>query len=653
MANEKTSPDERLARLREKAQNLPRRPGVYIMENSAGNVIYVGKSRSLRDRVYQYFVGSHDTKTSKMASSVHDFRFIVCHTEMEALSLENSLIKQYTPKYNIKLKDAKSYPYLKFTAEEYPRLVVTRTRETDGGTYFGPYSGISTAYAVAETLERGLGLPSCKRRFPADIGRERPCVYYQTGRCAGLCTGRVTRDEYLATVAAAKDILRGKSGAVIAGLEERMLRCAEEERYEEAAKCRDSIAAVKRLGERQRAVGSPDLECDVVTLTRALGHDIAAVFYVRGGYISDSEHFMFGENEITGLRADDSTADPAVTAESGNLQSADSPLGAFIMSLYQGREYIPPQVLCSVDIGDEEFSLLSEYLSGLAGRRVVVRCPIRGDGRSLCLAAEEDAVRHFENVRRRESRDERVLVTLAASLGLEVLPERIEAYDISNLGREHITAGMVVYEGGRRKRSDYRYFRIESLPGQDDYGAMRDALSRRLAHLTDEDGSFSKMPDLIMLDGGENHVATVEKLFGELGVSIPVCGMVKDKHHKTRALVTSAGEVSIARREELFRFVYGIQEEVHRFTISRMSAAKRKTLRRSSLEDIPGIGPAKAKALLSHFTRLADLRETSAAEIAEAKGVSAADARRVYEYFHSGSAGDDAPSGSDERKTKS
>lgn len=319
------------------------------------------------------------------------------------------------------------------------------------------------------------------------------------------------------------------------------------------------------------------------------------------------------------------------------------------MSLYQGREYIPPQVLCSVDLGEAEFSLLSEYLSGLASRRVTVRCPVRGDGRSLCRAAEEDAVRHFENVRRRESRDERILVTLAASLGLEVLPERIEAYDISNLGREHITAGMVVYEGARRKRSDYRYFRIESLPGQDDYGAMRDALSRRLSHLADKDGSFSKMPDLIMLDGGENHVATAEKLLRELGLDIPVCGMVKDKHHKTRALVTSAGEVSIARREELFRFVYGIQEEVHRFTISRMSAAKRKTLRRSSLEDIPGIGPAKAKALLSHFTRLAALREASAEDIAEAKGVSAADARRVYEYFHSEDEGG-APSGSDERK---
>lgn len=617
--------DERLCRLRDKAQNLPRRPGVYIMENSAGKVIYVGKSRSLRDRVYQYFIGSHDTKTSKMAASVNDFRFIVCKTEIEALSLENSLIKQHTPRYNIRLKDAKSYPYLKFTSEEYPRLVVTRTREKDGGTYFGPYSGISTAYAVAETLERGLGLPSCKRRFPADIGKERPCVYYQTGRCAGLCTGKVSLDEHLASVATAKEILRGKSAGVIAALEEKMISCAEEERFEEAAKCRDSIAAVRKLGERQRVVGSPELECDVVALTRALGHDIATVFYVRGGYISDSEHFMFGENEITGLTGEGDLGDAAAT---------DSPLGAFVMSLYQGREYIPGQVLCSVDLGDGEFALLSEYLSTLAGRRVSVRYPMRGDGRSLCEAATEDAIRHLENAKRRETRDERVLVSLAAALGLEVVPERIEAYDISNLGHEHITAGMVVYEGARRKRSDYRYFRIESLPGQDDYGSMREALSRRIAHLSDDDGSFSRMPDLIMLDGGENHVCVAEKLFASLGVEIPVCGMVKDKHHKTRALVTSEGEVSIARREELFRFVYGIQEEVHRFTFSRMSSAKSKTLRRSSLEDIPGIGPAKAKALLAHFGKLDALKSTNAEEIAKVGGISKTNAENIYTYFH-------------------
>lgn len=618
--------DERLTRLRDKASKLPRSPGVYIMENSQGKVIYVGKSRSLRDRVYQYFVGSHDVKTERMASSVHDFRFIVCHTEIEALALENSLIKQHTPRYNIKLKDAKSYPYLKFTAGEYPRLEVTRTRSKDGGAYFGPYSGISIAYSVAETLEKTLGLPSCKKKFPEDIGKNRPCMYYQTGRCVGLCTGRVTPEEYRDTVAMAKDILRGRTSAVIGELEDKMMKCAEEERFEEAAKCRDSIAALRKLGEKQKAVGAPDAECDVIAFAAVGKNECAAVFYVRGGYISDSEHFVFGESEITGFNVNEEDRISENTEE--------SPLAAFVMSLYQGREYIPGLILISEDLSDFDRDALEEYLTELAGHKVTLRTPQRGDGVRLCEMAAEDAVRHFENRQQKMRRDEKLLFDLANLLGLEVLPERIEAYDISNLGSEHITAGMVVFENARPKKSDYRYFRIESTDGQDDYGSMREALSRRLAHLKDDSGSYSKMPDLILLDGGENHVGVIAELLREKGHDIPVVGMVKDHHHKTRALVTEMGEVSIARREDIFRFIYGIQEEVHRFTIKQMSAAKRKTMRRSSLEDIPGIGPAKAKTLLKHFGKLADLKSASVDDIAEVKGITLADAENVWAHFH-------------------
>ena len=616
--------DKRLIRLREKASKLPRSPGVYIMENAAGRVIYVGKSRSLRDRVYQYFVGSHDVKTEKMASLVNDFRFIVCRTEIEALALENSLIKQHTPRYNIRLKDAKSYPYLKFTAGEYPRLEVTRTRAKDGGTYFGPYSGISVAYSVAETLQRVLGLPSCKKKFPEDIGKERPCMYYQTGRCSGVCTGRVSAEEYRGSVAMAKEILRGRTASLVAELEDRMMKCAAEERFEEAAKCRDSIAAIRKLSEKQKAVGNSDAECDVISFAKAGTGECAAVFYVRGGFVSDSEHFVFGESEITGFTGD---------KKDGDVED-DSPLAAFVMSLYQGREFIPGLILISEELSDTDRDVLEMYLTDLAGRKVTLRTPVRGDGVRLCEMAAEDALRHFENRQRKMHRDERNLVNLAALLGLETVPQRIEAYDISNLGTEHITAGMVVYENGRPKKSDYRYFRIGSTSGQDDYGSMREALSRRLAHLTDEDGSFSKMPDLILLDGGENHVAVITELVRRLGHSIPIVGMVKDGHHKTRALVTESGEVSIARREDIFRFIYGIQEEVHRFTIKQMSAAKRKTLRRSSLEDIQGIGPAKAKALLTHFGKLTELRSASADDIAKVNGISRADAENVWNHFH-------------------
>ena len=630
--------EDRNPYLREKARRLPRSPGVYIMENSSGKVIYVGKSRSLRDRVYQYFIGSHDLKTERMASSVHDFRFIVCNTEIEALALENSLIKQYTPRYNIKLKDAKSYPYLKFTAGEYPRLEVTRTRLKDGGTYFGPYSGISTAYAAAETIERTLGLPSCKRKFPEDIGKERPCMYFQTGSCSGLCTGGVSAEEYRETVALAKEILRGRTSSVAAELERRMMECADAERYEEAAKCRDSLAAIRKLGEKQKAVGSPDAECDVISFASAGKGECAAVFYIRDGYINDSEHFVFGDSEITGFGKGAGIGAASGESEGGTSDSSaemESPLTAFIMSLYQGREYIPGLVLVSEELCGSDKEVLGEYLTQLAGRRVTIRTPQRGDGKRLCEMAAEDAVRHFENRQRRVSREERVLAALASVLGLEALPERIEAYDISNLGSEHITAGMVVYENARPKKSDYRYFRIKCTDGQDDYGSMREALSRRLSHLGDENGSFSKEPDLILLDGGENHVSVVSELLEGLGMNIPVCGMVKDSHHKTRALVTPRGEVSIARKEELFRFIYGIQEEVHRFTISRMNSAKRKTMRRSTLEDISGIGSAKAKALLSHFGKLAALREASEEEIGQVKGISQSDAASVYLHFHS------------------
>lgn len=613
--------DSRLRYLREKARRLPRAPGVYVMENSSGKVIYVGKSRALCDRVYQYFVGGHDVKTERMASQVNDFRFIVCQTEIEALALENSLIKQYSPKYNIKLKDSRAYPYLRFTAGEYPRLEVTRTRTSDGSTYFGPYSGSSVAYSVLETVGRALGLPTCKRRFPEEIGKGRPCIYYQTGSCNGVCTGRISREKYGEAVAAAKEILRGHSAAVTARLEAKMAECAETERFEEAAKYRDSLAAIRKLGEKQKAVGSPDAECDVISFVAAGKGECAAVFYIRSGYISDSEHFVFGEYEITGFSS---------SPEDGD---SESPLAAFITSLYREREYIPSLVLISAELSEGDRTLLCDCLSRLGGHRVNVRTPKRGDGKRLCEMAAEDALRHYENRQERLRREERTLAGLASLLSLEVLPERIEAYDISNLGDEHVTAGMVVYENGRPKKSDYRYFRINGIDGQDDYGSMREALSRRLAHLSDDDGSYSKLPDLILLDGGEGHVGVICSLLRDMGLEIPVAGMVKDRHHKTRALVTETGEVSIARREDVFRFVYGIQEEVHRFTVSRMSAAKRKTLRRSSLENINGIGPAKAKRLMAHFGKLEKLKTASAKELAEVKGISAADSENILLYF--------------------
>lgn len=614
--------------LREKAAALPRSPGVYIMQNEAGKVIYVGKSRSLRDRVSQYFHGAHDPKTEKMAASVHDFRFVTCDTEMEALALENSLIKQHTPKYNIKLKDAKSYPYIRIDIKSlWPRITMTRKRLPDGSLYFGPYSSTSTVFGAIAQLERTLKIPTCKKVFPDDIGKSRPCVYRQIGRCMGVCTGEVAPEEYREAIEQAAEILRGGTRDVIRELTEKMMAASEELEFEEAARHRDAIEALRKLGERQKAVGAPDVECDVIGLHHTgfdgdavKFRDCAAVFYIRSGYIADSEHFLFGGDEIT-LESDD--------------DSGDSALSAFIMSLYQSREYIPGEILLSFEIPEHDRLLLSDYFTERAEHKVVVRTPKKGASKYLCDMAVSDAAVHSENHAKRDKNDERTLVNLASLLSLEVLPERIEAYDISNIGDEHITAGMVAAINGRLKKSEYRTFKIKEKSTQDDYAAMTEAISRRLDHIgAGENDSMNAYPDLLLLDGGKGHVSVIKELLREKGFDIPVFGMVKDEHHKTRTLIDEDGEINIARHADVFRLIYGIQEEVHRYTVSRMTNAKRKTLKTSALEQIKGIGPAKAKALTDHFGSFAKLKAASEAELSEVSGISEKDAFAVWTHFH-------------------
>lgn len=669
---------ETLEYLRRKAALLPKSPGVYIMENADGKVIYVGKSRALKNRVSQYFHGSHDLKTTKMASNVNDFRYITCDTEMEALVMENNLIKQYNPKYNILLKDSKSYPYIRITDGEYPRVVLSRRRD-EKGMFFGPYSGAGVVYSVISTLERVLGLPSCKRKFPEDIGKGRPCVYRQIGRCCGVCAGDVSAAEYAELIGCAVQFLKGNTDAVEKSLYDRMLRASDEERYEEAARCRDALTSLKKLGQTQKTQLPRDTDCDVVAFASHEGCDCAAVLYIRGGKICDSEYFSFGADEITGAGSTESVADDAggeggptfAEAASGGAvgeneaapnkpisdgavveDGADSgddgeeenveetPMSAFIVGLYRGREYIPPEILLSFDMPEGEKNLIGAYLGERAGHKVTLRTPKRGEARSLCLMAQRDAVRHSETRRKRDEDDERVLVRLASLLSLEVVPQRIEAYDISNLGSEHITAGMIVADGGKLRKSDYRVFRIKGQDAPDDYSAMRQTLMRRIAHIGDgEDTSLSAEPDLILLDGGAGHVGVARELFRDADCHIPVFGMVKDEHHKTRTLVSDTDEVSIAREAEVFRFIYKLQEEVHRFTVSRMSAAKRKTLKTSSLEKISGIGPAKAKKLMSHFKTLSALKEASEEEISAVLGISRADAEAVFAYFNKNSGG--------------
>lgn len=598
--------------LLEKANQLPTTPGVYIMKRADGRVIYVGKSRKLKSRVSQYFQnGQHSEKTARMVSQVADFDYFLCDTEMEALTLENTLIKQHAPKYNIKLKDAKSYPYIKVTAEAYPRLRFTRTRAADKARYFGPYSGSSVVSGVLHTLQKTLRLPTCNRVFPRDIGKERPCLYHQLGQCCAPCTGLVSEAEYAELIHAAVEVLRGNTADAIRAERERMERAAEAELYEKAAAHRDRMFALQKLSQKQKVVAAPDTAEDVFGFYSDDYGAAMSVFYVRNGALIDKRETVFGSEEI-------------VDAET---------LTSFVFEHYLAREDIPPRVLLSFNMAEEDAEALCALLSEKAGRRVQLTRPQRGERRERCLLAVQNAGERLAAMRRESEKSDDTMVRLAALLALEVVPSRIESYDISNFGSEQKTCGMIVYEGGRFQKSEYRTFRIRDVEGTDDYASMREAITRRFAHLTDESGAFSVLPDLVLLDGGATHVSEVKRVLAEIGVDVPVFGMVKDAFHKTRALCTEREEISIAQDRAVFTVIYGIQEEVHRFSVKRMSDAKRATLRTSSLEKIPGVGRAKAKMLLSHFGGLAAVREAEREALASAPGIGPVLADIIYRYF--------------------
>ena len=599
-------------RLREKAAALPATPGVYLMKDKGGKIIYVGKSRKLCNRVTNYFTGEHSGKTARMVAAVADFDTILCDSEIEALSLENVLIKQHKPRYNIKLKDAKSYPYIKMTEEPFPRLYVTRERRDDRARYFGPYSGTAAAYAALDAMNRIFRLPVCRRSFPKDIGKERPCLYRQMGRCMAPCAGDVSEEEYRTVMRAAGAVLDGDIGRTIKTLEGEMLAHATEERFEEAARCRDSIAALRRLTDKQKVVGNAGVEQDVFALYTDDACGVLSLLSVRDGKLCGKNEFVFAATEMT--------EDDAITA--------------FLYDFYRDGTRLPAEILFDFPLAEEERAALGEVFSARAEKRISLSVPVRGAKKKLCAMAaanaKERAARYCEEC----VREDKTLARLSLLLGLEVLPERIEAYDISNIGEEHITAAMVVYAEGKMKRSDYRTFRIGTTDGVDDYGAMREALSRRLAHIGDGSPSLGEMPDLILLDGGAGHVGVGRAVLAEMGLSIPLFGMVKDDFHKTRALTDGEREIGIATETAVFTMLYKIQEEVHRVAIKHTMDAKRKTLRRSKLEDIPGIGPVKAKRLLAAFGGPQRLREARVDDIAAVRGITPNDAKAVYRHFH-------------------
>ena len=604
----------RIERLLQKANSLPLTPGVYIMRDQRGRVIYVGKSKKLKNRVSQYFQNSKKSyKTEQMVSHVEDFDYMLCKNEIEALTLENTLIKQHTPKYNVKLKDAKSYPYIKITAGQYPRIVFTRSRLSDRAKYFGPFSGTATVYSILNILHKSLGIPDCKRSFPRDIGKERPCIYYQMKQCCGVCTGKVSEAEYDSLIRCATDILRGRTNQAIEALKAQMEALAEEERYEAAARCRDTIRALKKLSEKQSVVAAPDTNLDMFGFYSEDGYSCVSALYIRDGLVVDKADYVLSKDTLT---------------ESDGLS-------AFLVEHYMMRSDIPRTVLHSFLLEEDDASAIEAFLEERSSHKVQLRKPERGQFRELSETLVENAREKIKQTKRTEEHDESVLIHLGQLLGLETVPERIEAYDISNIGSEHITAGMVVFENGAPQKNDYRIFKIQSVVGgADDYASMKEAIRRRIKHLKeDTSGSFAAYPDLMLIDGGKGHVSVVCDVLREEGVSIPVFGMVKDDYHKTRALCTEQEEIDIGRDQPIYMLIYKIQEEVHRFTVGKTTQAKRATIKKSSLEKIEGIGPAKAKKLLASMGTLSAIKNATLEELATVQGITRADAYHIYQYY--------------------
>ena len=600
---------ERILFLRDKAGRLPLLPGVYLMKDKGGNILYVGKSKALRNRVLSYFtdLDGHNVKTAKLVSLIADFEVMLTTTEIEALTLENRLIKLHTPKFNIKLKDGKNYPYIKVTMnEEYPRILVVRKRLNDGARYFGPYSGTSTAYTIVNTARKAFGIPDCKKQFPRDIGKTRPCLNHQIGLCCGLCTGRLSKEEYRTVFRELLPFLGGAFDEVKRSLTEKMHYASENLLFEVAALCRDRIQALNKLWEKQKVVAAPHVEQDVIALYSDETCSCFTVFYIRHGAVTDSENFLYG-------------ADRIVDGES---------ITTFLYELYRLREYVPKEILIDFPIDEDDRRVIEELLSEKAGCKVALRRPEKGDRKQLCAMVRRNAMEYAAQYNAKAEKENDTLIRLAHLLSLEVVPEKIEAFDISNYGSENITAGKVRLENGKFVKSAYRTYKIAQTEGQDDYASMKEAVKRRLLHPEDP------YPDLILLDGGKAHVSVIRSLLSEMGIDLPVYGMVKDEYHKTRALTGADEEISIAREQAVFLLIYKLQEEVHRYTVSRMTGAKRKSLRTSSLEAVEGIGPTKAKALLSAFGGLRGVKQASFEELCAVKGISERNANALLTYFH-------------------
>lgn len=597
--------------LKEKAHALPLKPGVYIMQNAQNEVIYVGKAKALKSRVSQYFanLASHTEKTRAMVSSIHHFDVIVADSEFEALVLECALIKRHQPKYNILLKDSKGYPYIRLTVkEEYPRFDLSNKVTEDGARYFGPYGSRGASNAIIDSLLDTFRLPTCHKKFPRDIGKGRPCLNFHMGKCDGYCRREMDQSRYRESTEQIVRLLEGKQGEVLKDLNAQMAQAAEELQFERAAALRDRVRAVELLSKRQKVVGRL-ADTDVVGFFRGQAKSCFVVL-----------HFAEGE-----LAAKD--MDLIETPMEGEEEQV---ISALVSQYYGGREDLPRDILLPCELDDEV--ALTRMLSEAAGRRVNLVTPQRGAKLELIRLARTNAVEEVERATSREERQSKTLEALGKILGLEKAPNRIESFDISNEGADAMVASMVVFEHARPKKKDYRHFKIKSLEGPDDYHSMEEVLTRRLRRHLDGDTDFGALPDLFLIDGGQEHAKIAEGVLKELGLHVPTVGMVKDDRHRTRALIDAQGrEFGIQGNPPLFALIGQIQEETHRFAIEFHRKQRSKSVKGSALDAIPGVGETRRRALLRRFKSITAIKAASYEELAQV--VDKRTARAVYDHF--------------------
>ena len=614
--------------IQEELKKLPHKPGVYLMKDETDNIIYVGKAVNLYNRVRQYFQNSknHSPKVLSMVSHIKEFEYIVVDSEMEALILECNLIKKHRPHYNILLKDDKMYPYIKVTVnEDFPRIFMTRQYKRDKAKYYGP---ITDAYAVKETIDtihKIWPIRKCQKVFPRDLYKERPCLNYYIGQCSAPCNGLISKEEYQEAVKSAMELLEGKHDTLMKDMEKEMLEAAENLNFERAAVLRDKLKSIHSIAEKQKMSNSGLGDCDVIAFARAFDEALVQIFFIRGSKMTGRENFMIKS-------ADGSSRSEVITE--------------FVKQFYSGTAFVPKEILLEEEIISEEKSLIEQWLTQLRGSKVSIIVPQKGEKKQMVDLARKNASIFFEQfgekMKREEMRTKGAVEEIRQALHLEQPIVRIESFDISNTQGFDSVGSMVVFENGKAKKSDYRKFKIKTVVGPNDYASMEEVLTRRISpalkektELGEKEGKFTRLPDLIMMDGGKTQVHAAENVIRSFGLSIPVCGMVKDDHHRTRGLLYLDQEIEIPISSEGFKLMTRIQDEVHRFAIEYHRRLHSNTQLHSILDDIPQIGSVRRKALMRRFGDIEHIRSASLEELIDTEHMDSRSAQQVYQFFRS------------------